>query len=121
MKRKRIEREKQTVNSMIALYCKRHHKPIERTCDECNSLIQYSNARLDKCVFGSEKPVCSKCPVHCYKAEMREKIREVMRYAGPRMMFRHPRLALLHVVDKFRNKNVDNLAKSQKLKTNIQS
>jgi hypothetical protein len=31
---------------------------------------------------------------------MREKVKEVMRYAGPRMIWRHPWLALMHVVDK---------------------
>jgi hypothetical protein len=30
---------------------------------------------------------------------MREKIRVVMRYSGPRMMFSHPILAIKHVMD----------------------
>ncbi len=33
---------------------------------------------------------------------MREKIRRVMRYAGPRMLLRHPVMALLHMVDGLR-------------------
>jgi hypothetical protein len=43
---------------------------------------------------------CAKCPVHCYRPELRERIRAVMRYAGPRMLFRHPRLAILHLWDR---------------------
>jgi hypothetical protein len=98
----RIEREKKTVNSMIALYCKKHHHPENRLCSNCASLVNYSNIRLDKCRFGKGKPVCSKCPVHCYQSEKREQIKEVMRYAGPRMIVYRPRLALLHISDKWK-------------------
>lgn len=99
---KRIEREKKTVNSMIALYCKAHHHPVDGLCEDCNLLIAYSNTRLDRCKFGEEKPVCSKCPVHCYKKDRKEQIREVMRYAGPRMIVYQPRLAFLHMTDKWK-------------------
>jgi len=33
---------------------------------------------------------------------MRERIRSVMRYAGPRMMYRHPLLAFHHLIDGMR-------------------
>ena len=49
--------------------------------------------------FHEGKTTCANCPAHCYKPEMREKIRKVMRYAGPRMIYRHPILALLHIID----------------------
>jgi len=32
------------------------------------------------------KPFCSHCDTHCYAPEMRERMREVMRYAGPRSL-----------------------------------
>ena len=96
---KRIEREKKTVNCMIALYCRAHHNPENKICEDCEALMAYSNARLDHCRFGEEKPVCSKCPVHCYKKDRREEIREVMRFAGPRMILHRPWLAIRHLVD----------------------
>jgi hypothetical protein len=40
--------------------------------------------------------------VHCYKRRQREQARTIMRYSGPRMMRRHPWLALMHVLDKLR-------------------
>lgn len=97
---RRIELEKKTVNSMISLYCNHHHHIDGAMCDECNALVQYSNQRLDKCVFGLNKPVCSNCPVHCYKPEKREEIKKVMRFAGPRMIYTHPILAIKHIIDK---------------------
>jgi hypothetical protein len=33
---------------------------------------------------------------------MRERVRVAMRYAGPRMLFRHPIMALLHLIDGLR-------------------
>jgi hypothetical protein len=38
--------------------------------------------------------------VHCYKPAMREQIRVVMRYSGPRMAQRHPLLAAAHLLDR---------------------
>ena len=61
-----------------------------------------ADTRLERCPFGEQKPTCANCLVHCYKADMRERMREVMRFAGPRMLRRHPILALWHVLDGFR-------------------
>jgi hypothetical protein len=74
----------------------------DKLCLECSELLDYALARLDRCPFQDNKPTCAKCPVHCYKPDMREKVRVVMRYAGPRMLRRHPVLAVLHLVDGFR-------------------
>jgi hypothetical protein len=55
-------------------------------------------ARLAKCPFQENKSTCANCTVHCYKPDMRQRVRAVMRYAGPRMMWRHPILALTHLL-----------------------
>jgi hypothetical protein len=96
---KRIEREKRTVSSMITLYCRGRHGSTGNLCPECAELQAYALQRLEKCPFAPEKPACANCTVHCYKPGMRERIREVMRYAGPRMLLRHPYLALMHLLD----------------------
>ena len=66
---------------------------------ECAALLHYATRRLDRCVFGDDKPTCANCAVHCYSESMRERVREVMRYAGPRMVWRHPILAAAHLRD----------------------
>lgn len=96
----RIEREKITIHRMIRLYCRHHHHPEGNLCTDCNELLFYALARIEKCIFGEDKPVCSECKVHCYKKDKREKVRIVMRFAGPRMLFRHPLLAVMHMIDK---------------------
>jgi hypothetical protein len=95
----RIRREKKTIESMIALYCRKQHGGNRRLCPECQELSEYAMQRLQKCPFQERKPTCAKCPVHCYKPAMREKIRCVMRYSGPRMIYTHPVLAIAHLVD----------------------
>lgn len=102
----RLQREKQTVSLMIGMYCKKHHSSKNGLCSDCLALRKYAEARTIKCQFGDQKPICSNCPVHCYKPEKREKIRTVMRFAGPKMIYRHPYLAVMHLLDeqkKFRN------------------
>ncbi|MBJ6386651.1 nitrous oxide-stimulated promoter family protein [Enterobacter cloacae] len=98
MSGKRISREKKTIDRMIALY--------ERQCPEASreeghyqALKAYADKRLDKCVFGEEKPACKQCPVHCYQPARREEMKQVMRWAGPRMLWRHPILTIRHLID----------------------
>ncbi|MBF7097364.1 nitrous oxide-stimulated promoter family protein [Alkalibacter mobilis] len=94
----RIEREEETLISMIDMYCKKNHKT-KVMCLECNDLSGYAVERLHKCIKGKSKPICGKCEIHCYKPEMREKIKKVMRDSGPRMIFYHPLLAIMHLFD----------------------
>lgn len=95
----RMQRERRTVEHMIALYCRGHHQTKDRLCDECQALGEYARQRLDRCPFQENKTTCAQCPIHCYKPEMRERVRTVMRYAGPRMIHRHPVLAIRHLLD----------------------
>lgn len=93
------EREKQVVQLMIRLYCKKLHGTQKGLCPECRELAEYSVMRSDRCPFMETKTFCSNCRVHCYKPEMREKIREVMRFSGPRMLLHHPVMAVRHVME----------------------
>lgn len=85
----KISSEKTTVERMINLYCRKKHGS-KVLCPECEELKVYALKRLDKCTFGDDKPACKACKVHCYKPEKRDKIREIMRFSGPRMLLYHP-------------------------------
>lgn len=91
----RIEYEKRTVEKMIRLYC-RDNRHAACLCEDCKQLLEYAHRRLELCRFGEKKTTCRKCPVHCYRRDMREKMQAVMRYAGPRMLFRYPLYAVKH-------------------------
>ena len=95
----RLARERQTLTAMVRIYCRGHHGRRRELCDDCAALHAYAMCRLDRCPFGVQKPTCADCPIHCYKTDRREAIRAVMRYAGPRMLWRHPLLAVRHVLD----------------------
>jgi hypothetical protein len=92
--------EKKTIGKMIEIYCREKHFSKKGICNECSELYEYAIARLTRCPFGEEKPVCSECKVHCYKPEMRERVKSVMRFSGPRMIFSHPILAIRHILHK---------------------
>ncbi len=96
---KRLAREWRTMAAMIGCYCRGHHRTSNTLCRECQGLLDYATARLERCRFGAEKPVCAQCPVHCYQPARREQVRAVMRYAGPRMVWQHPILSLRHWLD----------------------
>jgi hypothetical protein len=84
---------------MIELYCADHHQGQDALCPPCAELHEYALHRLERCPFQEGKTTCVQCAVHCYKPEMREQIRVVMRYAGPRMIWKHPLLAAHHLID----------------------
>jgi Nitrous oxide-stimulated promoter len=97
LKSKRLERERITIGIMIDYYCSKNHGGV--LCGDCSELKDYALKRLLLCPFDDEKPVCSNCTVHCYKTDMRQRVKNAMRYSGPRMLTKHPYLAIMHLID----------------------
>ncbi len=110
----RITREKKTIDAMVHIYCKAHHGTHGELCPECAEFKAYAFMRLEKCPFQERKSTCGKCLIHCYRPDMKQKVKVVMRYSGPRMLLHHPGLALHHVWDgrtkppKLEKKTIDN-------------
>jgi len=98
----RMTREFNTLAAMLRIYCQDHHRPAapddRGLCPECGELLAYARKRLAGCPFGVDKPTCAHCQIHCYGPRQRETVRVVMRHAGPRMLWRHPLLALAHLL-----------------------
>src|SRR5512135_2309390 len=95
----RTARELKTIRVMISLHCEDVHGSPAGLCGGCRELATYAERRLERCPYGEAKPTCVNCPIHCYQQTMRERVAVVMRYAGPRMLRRHPWLALMHLLD----------------------
>ena len=77
-------------------------------CEECAALLVYAEKRRALCPQdkpGHPKPFCSYCETHCYKPDMREQMRDVMRYAGPRSMLHgHAVDGIRHLMEGRRHK-----------------
>jgi len=95
----RIVRERKTITAMTQMYCADQHGSADGLCPECAEMHEYAQERLRRCPFQEKKTTCANCAVHCYKPAMRERVRAMMRYAGPRMLLRHPVMAILHLLD----------------------
>ncbi|WP_102404028.1 nitrous oxide-stimulated promoter family protein [Vibrio sp. 10N.261.55.A7] len=89
--------EFRTVSAMMDIYCRDHHSS-NGLCPDCSTLLSYAETKLDRCPYGQSKPTCNRCPIHCYKPEPKEQMRQIMRYAGPRMLLPHPILAIRHLL-----------------------
>jgi hypothetical protein len=97
--RSRIRREKQTLGHMFRLYCRAHHGSHQQLCPPCHSLLERTCLHLHHCPFGNDKPVCGRCPNNCHASPDHAIPRNIMRYAGPRLLWHHPLLALFHILD----------------------
>lgn len=93
---KLLKQEQTTIAVMVSLYCKAKHGTHNGLCPDCQELLDYAQERVANCLFLPEKPVCGRCPVHCYQVPYRERVREVMRFAGPRLLFKNPVAVVRH-------------------------
>lgn len=94
----RIETEKLTFSRMLLIYCRLNHHGAKGLCSSCEEMERYAHARLDHCIFGEDKPNCKNCSVHCYKPKMRLEAKKIMKKAGLHMIYRHPILAIKHIL-----------------------
>jgi hypothetical protein len=104
------EKELKTVKTMIMMYCHKKHKTKGKVlCNECIELYQFVEVKRNRCPFGDEKGFCANCRIHCYKSNtiMRDRIRIVMKYSGPRLMFKHPIMSISHMIETIK-KNKEN-------------
>ncbi len=93
-------REREVVTQMIAVYCRGNHGTARgQLCEDCAALSEYASTRIGRCPFMATKTFCSQCKVHCYAPAQRAAIKDVMRYAGPRMLLHHPIMTVRHGVD----------------------
>ncbi len=117
--KKRLGRERKTMAKMVEIYCNsRHSTAAAPLCDECREFLDYAELRLQKCPYGLDKPTCANCPIHCYKPGQRARAKMIMRYAGPRMLLRHPYLTIRHHLDGFRKvEHPRELTRAERLKS----
>lgn len=89
------------IGKFVEVYCCGRHHANERSalvlpeglgvrnlCPECTSFLAYAITKRLKCPLEAEKPTCKHCKIHCYAKPEREKMREIMSYAGRKLMMR---------------------------------
>ncbi len=111
---KKRQREKDIISLMMRIYCcgNKHidiknrfvSKADAELCDDCSQLLKYAIDRTYKCPFIETKTFCSNCKLHCYQKHESEKIKKVMRYAGPRLLLYHPIPVIKHWIESKKEK-----------------
>jgi len=85
LKEKRIKKDAKILKKFVSVYCNKNHADREKNesgyCDECFEVLNYALKRDEKCPL-DPKPKCKDCKIHCYKPEMRQKIKEIMKFSG---------------------------------------
>lgn len=96
----RRAKKHQIMKQMTALYCRGHKHQLDENgeCADCDLLLRYSLSRTQRCPYIEKTLFCSNCPTPCYRPDMKEKMRVMMKYSGPRLFFRRPITVIWHVV-----------------------
>ena len=92
----------------VYVFCKDHHSGITKNyyksqyfkaerdyCPACTDFLEYAIGRRLCCPLPS-KSSCKKCHVHCYRPGHREKVKEIMRYSGRKLITRGRFDLLIH-------------------------
>lgn len=105
---RRARRDEKTLYAMASIFCSAHHvasddpgASLQGLCPACAATIAYSIERTQRCPH-DHKGNCEDCDIHCYRPEERARIREIMAYAGPRMLTKHPILTFFYLKKKLR-------------------
>ncbi len=96
MDKERTDKDRKTLEAIGRIYCSAHHsgtKDPAGLCPACRSTVDATLARTQACPNGHANN-CQDCEIHCQRGEARERIREMMAYAAPRMALRHPLMTL---------------------------
>ncbi len=109
---KKWEKEKKLIPKMIIIYCRNKHKKKRKSnllkrnelCEDCKEIEEYALLRLEKCPFKENKQFCIFCKIHCYNPDMREKIKNVMKFVGPRFLLSHPLFTISHAIQVIKQK-----------------
>ena len=89
-----------------SIYCRGNHPSREKDargmCSECREAIELTLERASACPNGHEGN-CQDCEIHCQRGDAQRRIRQIMRYAAPRMALRHPLMTLEYLRKKRRS------------------
>lgn len=102
----KVDRDRRTLEAIGRIYCGGNHvdaaKDSAGMCPECREAIEQTLARASSCPHGHEGN-CQDCKTQCQRGEAQERIRVIMRYAAPRMAFRHPIMTFEYLRKKLRS------------------
>ena len=101
-----IQKDTDKLVRFLSLYCKAHHEHRRQEpfifehpkvsakvydgpdlCDECSKLLRHAIVMRVLCPL-DPKPKCRNCPEHCYRPVYKDQMETVMKFAGPRSLFR---------------------------------
>lgn len=101
-----IDKDRRTLEAIGRIYCSAHHahesKDDAGLCPACRETVDTTLARTVACPYGHEGN-CQDCDIHCQRGDAQRRVREMMRYAAPRMAFRHPLMTAEYLRKKLRS------------------
>lgn len=96
----KVKSDIKTLAKFVYIYCRENHSHGEKRpfiykgkgadeldfpgielCPECAKLLNHGIAKRAMCPM-DPKPMCKKCPNHCYHPLYREQMKEVMKFSG---------------------------------------
>jgi len=96
----KVKKDIKTLAKFVQIYCRENHKssdkhpfackskdaeelklPRMNLCPDCSKLLSHGIVKRAMCPL-DPKPMCKKCPNHCYHPVYRSMVREAMKFSG---------------------------------------
>lgn len=98
-----LDKDRRTLEAIGSIYCRGHHPGVAKDtgglCPACRGTIEQTLDRAAACPYGHGHN-CEDCETHCQRGEAQQRIKAIMAYAAPRMVFRHPLMTLEYLKKK---------------------
>ena len=101
------QKDRAILEAIGTIYCRAHHAECAQDaaglCPECREVVETTLAKAQTCPYGHSGN-CQDCDTQCQRGTSKQRVKAMMRYAAPRMVYRHPLMTLSYVSKKFKKR-----------------
>ena len=97
--RNNIPKEKTNIKKTFGIYCNAKHGTKDgKLCPKCTAMLATILPKMNRCKYGTTKPICDRCDNMCFGAEYNKIFMEAMTSSGKKMFVKHPIMTVKHKV-----------------------
>lgn len=97
--RNNVPKEKINIKKTLGVYCNEKHGTKDgKLCPKCTAMLATILPKMNRCRYGSTKPICDRCDDMCFGAEYNRIFMEAMTSNGKKMFVKHPIMTIKHKV-----------------------
>ena len=92
-----VPKERENIRKTFGVYCNANHETEGgKLCPKCTALLSTVMIKIQRCPYGTGKPICDKCETPCFGENQTKEFRAIMQSGQKKMIFSNPIMAVKH-------------------------